>query len=613
MHSLCPWVKCRVAVVAVSLALASAGMTFSVGTETSQAGEGGALPPGIVAADLEYNGHVTVGGDPVTVKIATPNKNGAMTFQGTAGQRINLGFSAVSLTQFQVSVYGPDGGLIARQPTAVKNYYATMGNRPLSSQTQVQTSATAYQFTADSGATISSSEMNGSSVDLMELPVTGAYTIFFDPLSTYTGSFTITVSNELEGAIVPQGSAVPVGIGRAGQNARYTFSGNSGQAVSLQLSEVTIRSGYVSILKPDGTPLGKPTSFAYAGAVADAQILPASGTYAVLIDPELNYTGSAKLALYNAPDLTGTMMVDQVVATTTLTVPGQRALYTFNGTAGQWVNLGLTGVSIASSTLSMLKPDGSTFASTTIGASGGSLDPSTALPETGTYTVVVDPVGNNTGSMTLALSSPVSGTIALDGAPVTVSLNKPGKTARYTFNGNAGQWVSLGLTAVGLTSSSVSLLSQDGTPLASTAVGTAGGALEISNPLPTTGVYTVLVRPGGPYTGNMTLTLSTEVSDSLKINAAPRQIMISRAGQSGRYTFSGTANQQITVKATNNKFETVAVNLYTPSGVLQAGTTSSASSFNLNTVTLATTDTYTITINPALVETGSIQLQVVGQ
>lgn len=612
MRSLCPWVKCRVAVVAASLALVSAGITFSVATEASYAGEG-SLPPGVVAADLEYNGRVAVGGEPVTVKIATPNKNGAMTFQGTAGQRINLGFSSVSLTQFQVSVYGPDGSLIARQPTAVKNYYATMGTRPLSSQTQVQTSATAYQFTADSGATISSSEMNGSSVDLVELPATGTYTIFFDPLSTYTGSFTITVSNELEGTIVPQGSAVPVAIGRAGQNARYTFSGNSGQAISLQLSDVTIRSGYVSILKPDGSPLGQPTSFAHAGAVVDAQVLPASGTYVVLIDPELSYTGTVKLALYNAPDLLGNIMIDQMTVTPTLTVPGQRALYTFNASAGQWVNLGLTGVSIASSTISLLKPDGSKVASTTIGSSGGSLDPAMALPETGAYTIVVDPVGNNTGNMTLALSSPVSGTLALDGAPVTVSLNKPGKTARYTFNGNAGQWVSLGLTAVGLTSSSISLLDQNGIQLASTTVGTAGGALEISNPLPATGAYTVLVRPGGPYTGNMTLTLSTEVSDSLKINAAPRPIMISRAGQSGRYTFSGTANQQITIKATNNKFDSVTVNLYTPSGVLQAGATSSASSFNLNTVTLATTDTYTITINPALAETGSIQLQVAGQ
>ncbi|MBL8074753.1 MAG: hypothetical protein JNL29_10295 [Nitrospira sp.] len=612
MRSLCPWVQCRVAVVAASLTLVSAGITFSVATEITHAAEG-SLPPAIVAADLEYNGRVAVGGEPVTVKIATPNKNGAMTFQGTAGQRINLGFSSVSLTQFQVSVYGPDGSLIARQPTAVRNYYATMGTRPLSSQTQVQTSATAYQFTADSGATISSSEMNGSSIDLVELPATGTYTIFFDPLSTYTGSFTITVSNELEGAIVPQGSTVPVAIGRAGQNARYTFSGTAGQAVSLQLSETTIRSGYVSILKPDGSPLGQPKSFAHTGAVLDAQVLPTSGTYAVLVDPELSYTGNAKLALYNAPDLTGPIMIDQVAVTPTLTVPGQRALYTFNGTAGQWVNLGLTGVSIASSTVSMLKPDGSALASTTIGPSGGSLDPSAALPETGTYTIVVDPVGNYTGSATLALSSPVTGTIALDGAPVTVGLNKPGKTARYTFNGNAGQWVTLGLTSVGLTSSTVSLLTQDGTPIATTAVGTAGGALEVPNPLPTTGAYTVLVRPGGPYTGNMTLTLSTEVSDSLKINAAPRPIMISRAGQSGRYTFSGTANQQVTIKATNNKFDSVAVNLYTPSGVLQAGTTSSAASFNLNTVTLATTDTYTITINPALAETGSIHLQVSSQ
>jgi large repetitive protein len=108
----------------------------------------------------------------------------------------------------------------------------------------------------------------------------------------------------------------------------------------------------------------------------------------------------------------------------------------------------------------------------------------------------------------------------------------------------------------------------------------------------------------------MTVTLSTEVADSLKMNAASRMIMISRAGQNGRYTFAGTANQQVTIKATNNKFGNVTVNLYTPSGVLQAGATSSAGSFNLSSVTLATTDTYTITINPAMTDTGSIQLQV---
>jgi hypothetical protein len=613
MYSLWPRVKCRVRVATVMLVLGATGIISSIATDRSYAEET-ALPPGVEAADIEYNGRIVVNGDPATVKIATPNKNGVMVFDGTAGQRINIGFSGVTLTQFYVSVYRPDGGTVPRHVSAVKNYYATMGERPLSSQTKVHTSMAAYPFSTDSAATISSSEMNGASVDLEELPVTGTYTIFFDPLSNYTGSFKITVSSELRGEIVPHGSAVVANINRTGQKARYTFSGEGGQTVSLQLSDVTIRSGYVSIVAPDGSLVGKPISFVSgSGAMIPGQVLPASGTYAVLVESDLSYTGKLKLALYNAPDITGTITIDQGTATPNLTVPGQRARYTFNGTEGQWVNIGLTGVSIPMTTVAILKPDGSKWESTTVGPSGGSLDPLTALPETGTYTIAVEPVSNYTGSLTLALSSPVTGTIAIDGASVPVSLTKVGQTARYTFNGKAGQWVNLGLTSVSITSSAVTLLTSDGTILASTAVGTAGGGLEDQNPLPTTGTYTVLIDPVGSYTGKMTLTLSTEVSDALRMNAAPRSITISRPGQNGRYTFAGTANQQATIKVTNNKLGSVTVNLYSPNGILLSGMTSSAPSFNLNPVTLTSTDTYTITINPALTETGSIQLQVTSQ
>ena len=616
MDSLWPWVKCRVRVATVTLVLGSAGLICSTAIDRSYAGDT-ALPPGVVAADIEYNGRIAVNGDAVTVKIATPNKNGVMVFDGTAGQRINIGFSGVMLTQFHVSVYRPDGGVMPRHVSAVRNYYATMGERPVSSLTKVHTSMAAYQFSTDSAATISSSEMNGASVDLEELPVTGTYTIFFDPDITYTGSFKITVSSELSGDIVPHGSAVVANINRTGQKARYTFSGESGQTVSLQLSEGTIRSGYVSIVAPDGSLLGKPISFVSGGGVVGTmipgQVLPASGTYAVLVESDLSYTGRLKLALYNAPELTGTITIDQGTVTPTLAVPGQRARYTFNGTEGQWVNLGLSGVSILMTTVAILKPDGSKWESTTIGPSGGSLDPLTALPATGTYAIAVEPVSNYTGSMTLALSSPVTGAIAIDGASVPVNLNKVGQTARYTFNGTEGQWVNLGLSSVSITSSAVTLLTSDGTILASTGVGTAGGGLEDQHPLPTTGTYTVLIDPVGSYTGKMTLTLSTEVSDSIKMNTAPRPITLSRAGQNGRYTFTGTANQQATIKVTNNKLGSVTVNLYSPNGILQAGMTSSASSFNLSPVMLASTDTYTVTINPAMTETGSIHVQVANQ
>ncbi len=611
MDSLWPWVKYRVGVTTVTLVLGAAGVIPGVVTDRSYAAET-ALPSDIVATDIEYNGRIAVNGEPATVKITTPNKNGVMVFDGTAGQRINIGFSGVALTQFHVSVYQPDGGVMPRHVSAVKNYYATMGERARSPQTTVHTSMAAYQFSTDSAATISSSEMNGASVDLEELPATGTYTIFIDPLSTYTGSFKISVSNELSGDIVPHGSAVVANINRIGQKARYTFPGERGQAVSLQLNEVTIRSGYVSIVSPDGSLLGKPTSFisGSGSTMIPGLVLPASGTYAVLVESDLSYTGRLKLALYNAPEVTGAITIDQGTVTPNLTVPGQRARYTFDGTEGQWLNLGVTGVSIPMTTVAILKPDGSKWESTTIGPSGGSLDPLTALPVAGTYTIAVEPVSNYTGSMTLALSSPITGTIAIDGASVPVSLNKAGQTARYTFNGNEGQWVNLGLSSVSITSSAVTLLTSDGTVLASAGVGTAGGGLEDQHPLPTTGTYTVLVDPVGSYTGKMTLTLSTEVSDSLKMNAMSRPITISRAGQNGRYTFTGAANQQATIKVTNNKLGSVTVNLYSPNGILLAGMTGSASSFNLSPVTLASADQYTITINPAMTDTGSIHLQV---
>ncbi|NGZ11954.1 MAG: hypothetical protein CV088_21730 [Nitrospira sp. LK70] len=54
----------------------------------------------------------------------------------------------------------------------------------------------------------------------------------------------------------------------------------------------------------------------------------------------------------------------------------------------------------------------------------------------------------------------------------------------------------------------------------------------------------------------------------------------------------------------------ISVNLYTPSGAWQIGLGSAAANFNLSTVTLATTGTYTITLNPQTTTTGSLNLQV---
>jgi hypothetical protein len=308
--------------------------------------------------------------------------------------------------------------------------------------------------------------------------------------------------------------------------------------------------------------------------------------------------------------LTGTITLDGASVPLSLTKAGQTARYTFTGTSGQWLSLGMTAVTIPSSTVTLLKPDGTTLVSTFVGTAGGGVDPPTTLPATGTYTIVIDPSGVNTGNITLTLMSYLSGTLNLDGTATTTTITPIGRNALYTFSGMVGQWVSLGLTGVTITSSAVTLWKPDGTQLASTSVGTSGGSLDAPTALPTTGTYTVTVNPLAQYTGNITLTLSSEVTGSVTINDPATTITISRAGQNARYTFTGTASQQATVKITGNTLGTVYVNLYTPSGAWQTGMGSASTNFNLPMVTLATTGTYTVTINPQATATGSLNLQV---
>jgi hypothetical protein len=80
-------------------------------------------------------------------------------------------------------------------------------------------------------------------------------------------------------------------------------------------------------------------------------------------------------------------------------------VFTFSGTAGQQITVRVTGNTIATVAVKLLKPDGTQLTSSTNGASSFNLATQT-LPVSGTYTVVVDPTAANTGSLTLTATSP---------------------------------------------------------------------------------------------------------------------------------------------------------------------------------------------------------------
>lgn len=524
------------------------------------------VPPSpYTAADVAVATRTAVG-NVTTVTLSTAGKVALLVFDGARGQRVSLGVTNATLSSFSVYVRRPDGS-------------------PLVSGV----------FTTSGGA-----------LDVPALPSSGTYTVSVQPAASVTGSVTLTLSPEVTGTLVVDGPAVPVSLGASGQNARFAFTGLAGQRLTLAVTGATV-SVYISVLKPDGTTLLAPTfTWLSAGnALLDVPILPGAGTYTLFVDPPAVNTGSLTLLL--SSEIVGSLALDGPAYVVSVTRAGQNARLSFAGTAGQRVSLGLTGITIPCCTaVSILKPDGTTLASTVFGASG-TLD-APVLPVTGSYAVFVDPPGVTTGNATVTLSSELTGTLVIDGASVPLGLGRPGQNARLSFAGTAGQRLNLAVSSVTLSGLTVTILKPDGTTLVSTFVGVSGGVLDTAA-LPVTGPYTLFVDPSGVATGNTTLTLSGELTGTLAVND-PGVPLTHRLGQNARFTFTGTAGQPVTVRVTGNAVGFVTVTLLRPDNSSLTSATSSSASFNLTAQTLATSGTYTVTVDPFALNAGSLTLSV---
>jgi subtilisin family serine protease len=195
--------------------------------------------------------------------------------------------------------------------------------------------------------------------------------------------------------------------------------------------------------------------------------------------------------------------------TVTTTVPGQNARLTFNANAGQRISLALSSGTMSQQKLSLLAPDGTALVSPTTIGNSGFIDVKT-LNTTGSYTILVDPTGTNTGSLTLTLYDvppDPAATINPGGAPLTVTTTVPGQNARLTFNANAGRQVALKMSAATLSSFKVSIINPDGSTLvAPKAFGTGGGMLTAT--LPIAGTYAIVIDPQTSSTGSVTFTLT---------------------------------------------------------------------------------------------------------
>ncbi len=440
---------------------------------------------------------------------------------------------------------------------------------------------------------------------------------FFIPPSSYSAS-DVAVTGRMTA-----GNSQTVTLSTAGKIGMILFEGSPGQRVSIKPTSCTFTSVRLTILEPNGVALSAATMIT-TGGFMDTPILKASGTHTIVVDPDLSYTGAITFTLYVFNDVTGSITAGGSSVTATTTTPGQRAFYSFSGTANQRVSLKMTsgsytGGSINGANVYVRKLQGPLLGDVLI-ATTGFIDATTLLT-TGSYVIEVDPSTAATGSVTLTLydvPADTTGTITAGGSAVSVSTSTPGQNDLRTFSGTASQRISLKMSSGSWSNGSpssahVDIKKPDGTELADVLLAP-NGFIDIQT-LPTTGTYTIVTDPDNSSTGSVTLTLydvDADVTGTITPGGSAVTVTTTDPGQNGEHTFSGTANQKVSLKVTGGSFSGGSINgahvrIKRANGTQLDSALVVTTGF-IDTITLPATETYTVLTDPLTASTGSLTL-----
>jgi YD repeat-containing protein len=322
---------------------------------------------------------------------------------------------------------------------------------------------------------------------------------------------------------------------------------------------------------------------------------------------------------YVAADVatTGTVVADGDAVVASIPASGKVALLRFTGVRGQRLSLGLTASTIPTNFAAALyTPYGATFAreqfdrpwlSTNL--RGGLALP--ALPHSGTYQIVIDPVDAGTGSVTATLSTRITGELGVSGPGTTVTLGRAGQQAELTVAATAGQRLSFGFTGstFGAATATAKLLEPNGVPMlwanaqdrGTVGIG-AGDNLDFT--ATETGQHTLLFGSTDASTGAVTVTASTDIDVGAFTLGVEKTIAIGRPGQNARATFAGTGGQRLSLDFTAYSFGFLPfVAVEAPDGTVLISAT--VSGFHLDVPMLPATGTYAITFSP-FSSTGSL-------
>jgi hypothetical protein len=232
--------------------LATTG-TYKIFVDPQGAATGGVTV--LLNNDADVTGTITIGGSAVTVTTTVVGQDGRLTFSGTAGQQVSLAVTSVTNPSAYVYLVKPDG----------------------TNQTNIAISSGCPCY-----------------MDKQTLATTGTYTLWIAHNYTYKGSETLQLYNVVDatGTVAVGGSSATLTINTVGQDGSVTFSGTSGQQVTVHITNNTIGNVTVSLKDPNNNTLTSTLSSS-ASFNLTSQTLSTTGTFTIFIDPYYpNNTGS---------------------------------------------------------------------------------------------------------------------------------------------------------------------------------------------------------------------------------------------------------------------------------------------------------------------------------